>query len=119
MATTKSAPAKKTTSKVKAVEQEVEKVVTEVEAFAKELEGKTVQELRILQSDALVAESEAKRVVVLLRQRAANMASTVDVDVEADIVKAKEDWAKSVEWLKAVEKKLEGEFKDISGIHKF
>lgn len=100
------------------VPQEVaeDEVVTD---YAKRLQGKTVQELRILHDEALVDESEAKRHLVLLRQRAAMMASTTGPDVDEEIMKAKDEAAKSAAWLFAIEKKLEGEFKDISGVHKF
>lgn len=108
----------KSKSVVADVEQEVKKVLTETEKFAEGLDGKTVQELRILQSEALADESEAKRFLVLLRQRAANMASTVGAEVEQEIIVAKEEWAKSVVKLQAVEKKLEGEFADIYGTKK-
>lgn len=100
------------------VPQEVseDEVVTD---YAKRLQGKTVQELRIMYDEALVDESEAKRHLVLLRQRAANMVSTAGPDVDEEVMKAKEEAAKAAAWLFAIEKKLEGEFKDISGIHKF
>lgn len=100
------------------VPQEVaeDEIVTD---YAKRLQGKTVQELRIMHDEALVDESEAKRYLVLLRQRATNMASTAGPDIDEEIMIAKEEAAKAAAWLFAIEKKLEGEFKDISGIHKF
>lgn len=128
--------AKRTTTRSKAksvvtdVEQEVKKVVDVVEEDAKAvetevvkevdvLEGKTVPELRILHDDAIVAESEAKRLVHILRQRAANEAVTVETASEEAVIAAKKAWGEAVAWLQKVEKKLEGEFKDTSGIHKF
>lgn len=112
------------------VEQEVQKVVDVVEEDAKVaeaevvkevdvLEGKTVPELRILHDDALIAESEAKRLVHILRQRAVNEAITLEIASEEAVIAAKKAWGEAVAWLQRVEKKLEGEFKDTSGIHKF
>lgn len=100
------------------VEAEVKKADEVVVDFAKRLQGKTVLELRILRDEALVDESEAKRFLVLLRQRAANMASSVGAEVEQEIIAAKEEWAKAVAWLAAIEKKLENEFLDIYGSKK-
>lgn len=128
--------AKRATTRTKAksvvtdVEQEVKKVVDVVEEDAKVaeaevvkevdvLEGKTVPELRILHDDALIAESEAKRLVHILRQRAVNEAITLEIASEEAVIAAKKAWGEAVAWLQKVEKKLEGEFKDTSGIHKF
>lgn len=107
----------KDTSVVKDIESKVEEVVGKVvevtDELAKKLEGKTVQELRQIQSDALWAESEAKRELYKLRLRAANLATDVGPEVEDVIKLAKEELAKAVTWLQTVEKKLENEFKDI------
>lgn len=129
--TAKRVPARsRAKSVVTDVEQEVKKVagvvaedvkVAEAEVVKEVdvLEGKTVPELRILHDDALVAESEAKRLVHILRQRAVNEAVTIEIASEEAIIAAKKAWGEAVAWLQQVEKKLEGEFKDTSGIHKF
>lgn len=110
------AVAKEVETLIKDAGVETSKVVSEAEKFAKDLEGKTVDELRQLRENALYEESEIKRQLHLLRLRAANMATTAEADVDHEIVKVKKDLAVAVEWLLAVEKKLEGEFKDISGV---
>ena len=129
--TAKKAPAK---SRAKSVESDIEQEVKKAEAAAEKdakavekkvakeadvLEGKTVSELRILRDDALIAESEAKRLVHILRQRAMNEIVSADVASEEAVIAAKRAWEESEAWLQQVEKKLEGEFKDTSGIHKF
>ena len=86
-----------------------------VEEETNPLAGKTVRELQNMRADALFEESEAKRYLVLLRQRAANMASTIGPEVDQEIIRAKAEQAKAESWLKQIEKELEGEFKDIYG----
>lgn len=82
--------------------------VTDIEAFVKKLEGKGLQELMVLKARALVAEADAKREITILRQRAANMASTAETDVEEAIILAKRELANAMNWLQAVEKKIAG-----------
>lgn len=116
----KPAAKKKTEAVVAAVVEDVEHLVTdakkEVSKFEKELEGKTVDELRQLRTDALWAESELKRELHVLRLRAANMATTAEADVDQEIMDLKKKLSEAAEWLFAVEKKLEGEFKDLTEI---
>lgn len=85
-----------------------ESFVTNIEAFVKKLEGKGLQELMVLRGQALVAEADAKREITILRQRAANMASTAETDVEEEIIQAKKELANALNWLQAVEKKIAG-----------
>lgn len=123
MAETKAAPKRKAAPKDKTVVQDIEKVaeevVQDVDKFAAKLEGKTVQDLRYMHDEAIVAENDAKRVVVILRQRAANDIVSAEITAEEEIIAAKKAWAEAIAWLQAIEKKLEGEFKDVAGIHKF
>jgi len=104
------------------VEEEVAKLeqdVDETVALAKQemgkLEGLTADELRQLHQDALFAESEAKKELYLLRQRAAMMATTVSDEVEQEIIAAKAKLAEAGSWLHSIEQKLVGELKDIWG----
>lgn len=86
----------------------IQTVEQKIEAFLKDLEGKAETVLRQLYADALVAESDAKKEIVILRQRAANMATDAEKEIELAIVKAKEDWQTALAWLKALEIKLFG-----------
>lgn len=116
---------KKTSAKdvVEEVEQKVEEVVKEkyeeakfeVELGMSELEGKTVPELRILHDEALRAVDQAQRLVHVLRQRAANEMVTVEIKAEEDVIAAKKELAKAMQWLRQIENALEGEFKDFYG----
>jgi hypothetical protein len=99
----------------KDVEADTQKSIKAVDAQAKRLEGLSVTELRNLHAEALVAESEAKRELSVLRYRAANMATTVDADIDREVVQAKIKVAEALAWLMAVEQKLAGELKDIWG----
>lgn len=85
-----------------------DKLVTGIEAFIKKLEGKGVQELMVLREKALQEEVAAKREITILRQRAANMASTAETDVEEGIILAKKELANAMNWLQAIEQKLSG-----------
>jgi hypothetical protein len=87
----------------------------ELSKFEKELKGKTVPELEIIHDAAIQAEVDIKREVTLLRQRAANMATTAETAVEEEIIAAKLKLADAIAWLHAIEKKLTGQVKDISG----
>lgn len=101
---------------------EFEKVAVEVEeTAAKEidrLEGLTVQQLRDMHKQALDAESEARRLVHVLRQRAANAAVDIDIRAEESVIEAKKALAKAIEWVREIEKKLENEYLDIYGVKK-
>jgi hypothetical protein len=83
-----------------------------VSKLYKELEGKTEAELRALYADALVAESDAKKEVTILRQRAANLAADTDVTAEKAVIEAKKELAMAAAWLKALEGRLSGSLKD-------
>lgn len=79
-----------------------------IEVFLTELKDKSETELAKLYSDALVEEAKLKVEVVVLRQRAANMSSDAEVEVEKLIIKAKENWQTALAKLKAIEQKLFG-----------
>lgn len=97
---------------LKKFEKEAEK---EVDKFAKLLEGKSMVELMDLHALAILEEDKAKRELHLLRLRAANMASTVDAEVDKGITVAKEKVAETIAWLHAIEKRLLGVPRDIWG----
>jgi hypothetical protein len=124
MAETKRAPAKKPAPRktvgnvVVAVEEEVKHLEEAVVTEADKLEGLTVQQLRVLHDEALVAESEARRLVHVLRQRAANAAVDADVTAEEMVIAAKKKLAETIDWVRQVEKKLENEYLDIYGVKK-
>lgn len=102
--------------KVKAMaEQDAAEVKAEVEKYYEELKGKSMWELMKLHDAAVVAEDAAKRELVVLRQRAANMASTVNDEVDKEISAAKQKVAEAIAWLHAIEAKLEGVPRDIWG----
>jgi hypothetical protein len=83
------------------LEAEFEKLVTEIEA-------KTADELRKLYADALAFEAKVKVEIVLLRQRAANLASDAEAEAELLVLKGKELLVKAVAWIKQLETKLFG-----------
>lgn len=123
-ATRKPAAKKNTETVPPAVNDEVEKIkqelaqdIAEVEALVSEeekaLKGKTVQELRTLHDQALRAEDEAKRLVHILRQRAANAVVDVDIAAELAVIDAKKELGKAGQWVRHIENALENEFKDI------
>lgn len=97
------------------VKEKYEEVKVEVELGVSELEGKTVQELRVLHDEALIAEDQAKRLVHVLRQRANNAVVDVETKAEEDVIAAKKELAKAMQWLRQIENALEGEFKDLYG----
>lgn len=97
------------------VKEKYEEVKAEVELGVSELEGKTVPELRVLHDDALIAVDQAQRMVHVLRQRAANAVVDVDTQAEEDVIAAKKELAKALQWLRQIENALEGEFKDLYG----
>jgi hypothetical protein len=97
-------------------ESEIDKIRDEIKKLEGELKGKSVTELRQLHQDALWAESELKRELYVLRQRAANMSSDAEAKYEEEIIELKAKLHEAYIWLKALEVKLFGETKDISGI---
>jgi hypothetical protein len=101
------------------LEQDLAEIESVLSVEDNKLKGKTVQELRELHKLALEAEAEAKRLVHILRQRAANAMVDVDTRAEELVIAAKQELAKAGKWLRQIENALENEFKDISGIHKF
>jgi ribosomal protein L35 len=117
MTAQKKAPAKKKISELENIVQEVEAEAQLVEVAAKDeahkLEGLTVQQLRDLHKEALIAESDAKREVHVLRQRAANLATDADVRAEEEVIAAKHILARAAAWVKEIEQQLEHEFLDI------
>jgi hypothetical protein len=115
--------AKEVVAEVKKVETEVvgevEVVLTEVEALFKkysaELAGKTEAELRLLHDAAIQLDSDLKKELYVLRQRAANLATTAEADIEAEIVALKKKIVEAEAWLKAIEHQLAGKLKDVWG----
>jgi hydroxypyruvate isomerase len=96
-------------------EKDVKKGVQEVDKYAKILEGKSMRELISLHDEAIKAEDAAKRELVVMRQRAANLASTVDKTVDEEVIQAKVKVEQTIEWLEAIERKLKGVPRDIWG----
>lgn len=98
-------------------------VLTDIESkigsFLKDLEGKSEAELKGLYDKAIILESDLKRELTVLRQRAANLASTASTEVEQEVIKVKSDLENALAWLKAIEKKLFGVVKDYSTGQKF
>lgn len=89
-------------------------IEAKIEAFLEELKDKSEAELKTLYDDALVEEAKLKVEVVLLRERAANLASDVEIDAELAVIDAKKKLATAIAWLKALEQKLFGTVKDFN-----
>lgn len=87
-------------------------IESRVEAFLKDLEGKGEEELKNLYADALIAESDAKREVTILAQRAANLAADVDTDAQEAVIVAKDKLADAIAWVQALLQKLGGQVSD-------
>lgn len=102
---------------IEEVKAEVKEAELEASKYAAELAGKSTDELRQLHSDALYAESEAKRYLHLLRLRAASLATTVGHEVDHEIMDAKVKVAEAASYVSAIEDRLEGEVKDIWGTY--
>lgn len=90
-------------------------VVQDVEVVAEEVKAYTVDELRQLRTDALLAESQAKTELYRMRQRVANMATDVAHETMHGLKAAEERVVAAGEHLKEIESKLAGEVKDIWG----
>lgn len=105
-------PKKKVTEKPEEVKQDFPDI-TKIFPRWKELEEKTVAELRTLHQQAIYAEDAAKRELNVLRQRAANMATTADDLVDQQIIVLKKQVSEAASWLRTIELKLKGETKDI------
>lgn len=97
------------------VEEQVAKVEEVLKAAESELAGLTEAELRKLHDEAIVVEDALKKELYVLRQRAANLATNVEADVEHEIIALKGEVAKAEAWLKKVEAELVGKLKDIWG----
>lgn len=96
-----------------AVEAELEKAVHSPEV--QKLENLSVEALRQLHDDAIIAEDAAKRELAVARQRAANMSTTVDDAIDREIIVLKRKVDEGLTWIKQIEEKLSGELKDIWG----
>lgn len=94
------------------VMQDMSSLEQKIAKFFDSLAGKTEIELRNLYDDALVAESDAKRELYVLRQRAAALATDVDAEAERIIIEAKSGVEDAIAWLKALEQRLSGKLKD-------
>ncbi len=104
---------------VSEVQAEAAKVVAEVgqelHKVEADLAGKTTQELKLLHDEALAIEDKLKRELYVLRQRAANLATTAEADIEAEIVALKKKIVKAASRIREIESCLAGELKDIWG----
>jgi hypothetical protein len=80
-----------------------------VEALVSDVEKKTEAELRNLHADALVLESDIKKEITILRQRAANLATDADTEAEEAVIEAKALLGKTIAWLENVAGKIENE----------
>jgi hypothetical protein len=97
------------------VEDRVDEAAKNIASFSAQLEGKAENELRFLHTIALHLESDAKKDLTILRQRAANLATEVDAKAEVEVIMAKIRLAECIAWLKELENKLFGASKDIYG----
>jgi len=80
-----------------------------------ELDTKSLGELQRLHDEAIVLEDAAKRELHVIRQRAANMASTVDDEIDKEVVLAKQKVADAITRLHEIEKRLIRVPRDIWG----
>jgi len=88
--------------------KEESSILSDIDKLVKRLEGKGAAELENLRSQALIAETDLKREITILRQRAANMASTAETKIEEEIIQVKKELANALNWLRAIEQKLTG-----------
>lgn len=103
----------------KAAESKIKNVENAVDREVEELKKLTVPELRQMHQDALRLESEAKRELYALRLRFANISTDVGEEAERELAVARIRVEEAAKWLVKLEKALEGEFKDIVGVVKF
>lgn len=78
------------------------------EELAKELEDRSVPELRVLHAQAIREEAEAKSKLVKIRQWVANLPTDIDQNEEKVLAEAKSVLLAAGTWLKIVEEKLGG-----------
>jgi len=97
------------------VEAEVSRVEAKVDPLVEQIKGKTFSELKEMHLQALYAEDAIKRELHVLRLRAANMATTVDDEVDKQIADLKGKLTEAVAWLKVLESGLFGQLRDIWG----
>jgi dsDNA-specific endonuclease/ATPase MutS2 len=100
-------------------------VVTDLEDELKRLyeAAKTKSEavLADVHQEALLLETKVKQEIVILRQRAANLATDADIEAEKAIIYAKEFLGKVIDFIQHVEGKLGGysRVKDYDTAEKF
>lgn len=94
-------------------EEEIVKVVHNPEV--EKLEKTSVEDLRKLHDEAIIAEDAVKRQLNVARQRAANMSTKVDDVVDREIIALKKKATELHDYIKQLEEKLSGELKDIWG----
>jgi hypothetical protein len=97
------------------IKTDIDNVLADVEGAVKSLEGKTWDEIKQFHDKALVVETDLKKEITLLRQRAANAAVTVETDAEVEIIAVKAKLAAAITWIEAVEKRIAGTTRDIYG----
>jgi hypothetical protein len=93
-------------------------VITDLEQEFKNLVAKLEAKGEVIKADvyaeALLIEARVKTEIVLLRQRAANLASDAEVEAEKAVIYAKEFLAKLLTWIQALEQKLGTSAKDFN-----
>jgi chorismate mutase len=94
---------------------EIDAILADVEKAAKSLEGKTWDEMKVLHDQALVVETDLKKEITILRQRAANAAVTIETDAEEEIIVVKAKLAAAIAWVESLEKRIAGTTRDIYG----
>jgi dsDNA-specific endonuclease/ATPase MutS2 len=100
-------------------------VVTDLEAELERLveAAKTKSEAVIadIHQEALLLETKVKQEIVILRQRAANLATDADIEAEKAVIYAKEFLAKVIDFINKLEGKLGGysRVKDYDTAEKF
>jgi hypothetical protein len=90
-----------------------------VEQIVVDLKDKSEAELRNLHVLALDLESDIKKEITILRQRAANLAVDTKTDAEEAVIEAKILLGRAIAWLEKLEQHLSGAIKDHNTGEKF
>jgi hypothetical protein len=97
------------------IKTDIDDILADVEKSAKHLESLTWNQVKELHDKALVVETDLKKEITLLRQRAANAAVTIETDAEEEIIAVKAKLAAAIAWVEALEKRIAGTTRDIYG----